>query len=173
LDAKLQTSAEVASYVAAQLEPGFTVSVEGSNSVLFAVAAALWGPSTWGALAGLPDAGLLAASQAGIPLERTVVIPDLGPNPLPVIAALIDSRGLIMAGPLNATPADRRRIEARIRHRRTHLIVAGPWPGARLAVSVKREVRDGIGRGDGTLGEASLSVSVRSRVHELWREAAG
>jgi hypothetical protein len=153
--------------------PGFTVSIEGSTSVLFAVAAAIWGPDQWGVLAGLPDAGLLAARQAGIRLEQTTVVPDLGTEPLRVLAALVDAYGVVVTGPLAVTAADRRRVEARVRHRRGHLIVAGSWPGARVAVEVEQVVRDGIGRGEGTLGSARIAASIRSRVHELWGRAAG
>jgi hypothetical protein len=164
---------DLARHAATHVEPGSTVSVEGSTSALFAVAAAMWGPSRWGVFAGLPNAGLLAARQAGIPLDRTVVVPGLGAEPLRVLAALVDSYGVVVTGPLAMASADRRRIEARVRHRRTHLIVAGSWPGARMAIEVARVVRDGIGQGNGTLGAAYVVASTRSRVHELWERAAG
>jgi hypothetical protein len=141
--------------------------------VVFAVAAALWDSEQWGAVAALPDAGLLAARQAGIPLDRAVVVPDLGREPLRVLAALIDAFGVILTGPLTVTAADRRRIEARVRHRRAHLVVGGAWPGARVAVEVERVVRGGIGQGEGTLRAAQIVATVRSRIHELWGQAAG
>jgi hypothetical protein len=171
--ASLWSCAELCAHVATRAEPGFTVSVEGSTSVLFAVAAGIWGPGHWGVLAGLPDAGLLAARQAGIRLERATVIPDLGSEPLRVLAALVDAFGVVILGSLAVTAADRRRIEARVRHRRAHLIVGGPWPGARMAVEVERVMRDGIGHGDGTFGTAQVTARIRSRVHELWDQAAG
>jgi hypothetical protein len=164
---------DLARHVASHVEPGFTVSVEGSTSALFAAAAAVWDTSRWGVFAGLPNAGLLAARQAGIPLDRTTVVPDLGAEPLRVLAALVDSYGVVVIGPLALTFADRRRIEARVRHRHAHLIVGGPWPGARLAIEVAQVVRDGIAHGHGTLGAASMVASMRSRVHELWGRAAG
>jgi hypothetical protein len=79
---------------------------------------------------------------------------------------------VVLTGPLAFTSADRRRIEARVRHRQVHLVVGGAWPGARLAVEVERVVRDGIGRGYGTLSAARVEARTRSRVHELWGRAA-
>jgi hypothetical protein len=163
----------LAAHVAAHTGPGFTVSVEGSMSVLFAVAAAQWGRTDWGVMAALPDAGLLAARQAGIPLERVMVVPDLGAEPLRVLAALIDTYGVVLTGPIRLTAADRRRIEARVRHRRVRLVVGGVWPGARVAVEVESVMRDGIGQGHGMLGAARVVANTRSRVHELWGQVAG
>jgi hypothetical protein len=165
------TSRALAQQVAGRLTPGSTVSVEGSTSVLLAVAAACWGPGRWGALAGLPDIGLLAARQAGIPLDRCLVVPDLGPEPLRVLAALVDSHAVVVTGPLAMAAGDRRRIEARVRHRRMNLIAGGAWPGARLAIEVDQVVWDGIGQGSGTLVEALVAARLGSRLDELWGRA--
>jgi hypothetical protein len=162
------TAADLGAWIAARAPRGPALSVQGSTGALFAAAAALWGPEDWGAFAALPDAGLLAARQAGVPLERAVVIPDLGPQPLRLLAGLVDAFGVVVLGALALGAADRRRLEARARHRHGVIVAGGPWPGAAVEARVERVARGGIGRGGGTLAPARLDVRLDARVHALW-----
>jgi len=165
----LQTPGEIAAQAAARLVPGSTVAVAGSSSLLFAIAAAVWGEQGWGAVAALPDAGLLAARQAGVPLERSIVVPDMGPEPLRVLAALVDSHSVIVIGGAGRfSAADRRRVEARVRHRHAYLVVDGTWPGARLEVGVEHVVWSGAGCGEGSLSPVRLAVRMGSHMDQLW-----
>jgi len=147
------TLLELRSTARALLGPGRVVQVSGSTGALFAVAAGVWGPEDWGVLAGLPDAGYLAAAQAGVVLERCVVVPDLGGEPLRTLAGLIDAFGVVVLGPSlpAVAPADRRRLEARLRHRQGCLVSAAPWGGAQLNLKVDQVVHQPLGQGDGLL----------------------
>ncbi|MCL1898359.1 MAG: hypothetical protein FWG16_06010 [Micrococcales bacterium] len=136
------TLPELRASARALLSPGQVAQVTGSTNALFAVAAGVWGPQDWGVVAGLRNAGYLAAAQAGVPLDRCVVVPDLGNEALPVLAALIDAYGVVVLGqdmpPLTA--ADRRRLEARLRHQQGCLITSGTWGGAQLCLTATLEV---------------------------------
>jgi len=95
----------------------------------------------------------LAAAQAGVVLERCVVVPDLGEEPLRTLAGLIDAFGVVVLGsnlPAVA-PTDRRRLEARLRHRQGCLVSAAPWGGAQLHLTVDQLVHQPLGQGDGVL----------------------
>ncbi|MDR0944966.1 MAG: hypothetical protein LBM66_02220 [Bifidobacteriaceae bacterium] len=162
---------ELGRAVAARAGTGSTVSVLGSTGAAFHVAAALWGPEAWGAVAALPDAGRLAAAQAGVPLARAHVIPNLGEEPLRVLSQLIDAYGVVLLGPVEGIgAAQRRRVEARVRQRHMSLVVAGPWPGALTEVRVLTQVRGGIGHGGGVLAPPLVRAELRSKTGQLWQE---
>jgi len=133
----------------ALLGPGQVAQVSGSTSALFAVAAGVWGPEDWGVIAGLPEAGYLAAAQAGVRLERCVVVPDLGEEPLRALAGLIDAFGVVVLGPSlpAVAPADRRRLEARLRHRQGCLVTGASWGGAQLNLTVNQVAHQPLGQG--------------------------
>lgn len=150
-----------ARWVAPRLAPGAVAEVEGSMAALWAVAAAAQGPEDWCAIAALPQAGLLAAQEAGLVLSRAVVVPDLGPAPLPVLAGLVDAYGLVVAGKLALGAADRRRIEARLRHTGGRLVTAGRWGGAAVSVKVGRARLPALGENQGRADQPRLDCQVR------------
>jgi hypothetical protein len=157
------TLAELAALTGPMLGPGMVAQVTGSMGALLAVAAGGIGPEDWAVAAGLPNMGLLAGAQLGLPLGRTVVVPDLGHQPLRVVAALIDAYGLVLLGDTPLAGQDRRRLEARLRHRQSRLVTTGPWAGAGLTVAVERCHQAPLGGGDGHLADTLLDVVVTAR----------
>jgi hypothetical protein len=139
--------AELAALVSPRFAPGSVAQVTGSMAALWAVAATGMGGEDWAAIAGLPQAGLLAAAQAGLALSRSVVVPSLGDQPVRVLAGLVDAYGLVVAGGLKLAAGDRRRIEARLRFTGGRLVTTSQWGGAKLTVAVKAShgspLRDG------------------------------
>jgi hypothetical protein len=155
------TPGELAGWVAPGLAAGVVAEVEGSLAALWAVAAAAQGPEDWCAIAALPQAGLLAAAEAGLVLSRAVVVPRLGARPLPVLAGLVDAYGLVVAGKLALGAADRRRIEARLRHTGGRLVTAGRWGGAAVSVKVGRARLPALGENQGRADQPRLDCQVR------------
>jgi len=153
---------EVKTTAAALLAPGQVAQVTGSTSALLAVAAGVWQAQTWGALAHLPDLGYLAAAQAGVALERAVVVPDLGDGGVKALASLIDAFGVVVLGDswtaTASQAADRRRLEARLRHHQGYLVTSGQWPGAQLKVEISQISHRSLGQGDGLLEAGWLDV---------------
>ncbi|MDR3106770.1 MAG: hypothetical protein LBU05_01025 [Bifidobacteriaceae bacterium] len=157
------TPGQLARLAGPRFPPGTVAQVEGSMAGFWAVAGAAMGPEDWAAIAGLPEAGLLAAAEAGLVLSRTVVVPDLGVQPLKVLAGLVDAYGLVVTGRLRLGGGDRRRIEARLRFTGGRLITAGQWGGAKLAVKVKALHGTALGEGWGLAGHPRLDVELTSK----------
>lgn len=159
------TLGELKALLSGMIQPGSVIQVTGAMSALFAAAAVAWAPEVWGAIVGLPEAGLLAAAQTGLPLARCVVVPGLGVQPLRVLAGLIDAFGVVVAGPVQAEAADRRRLEARLRRHGGCLLTSGPWGGAAVQVAVSQVVHPGLGPGGGPLepGLFDLTIQVRGQ----------
>jgi hypothetical protein len=154
------TPAELARLAGPSFLPGTVAQVSGSLAAFWAVAATGMGAEDWAAIAGLPEAGLLAAAEAGLVLSRTVVVPDLGARPLKVLAGLVDAYGLVLAGRLSLGGGDRRRIEARLRFTGGRLITTGEWGGAKLIVKVKARRGESLGEGRGATGQPRLDLEL-------------
>jgi hypothetical protein len=142
----------------------------GATSLLLALMAAP--PGAWIAAVGLPDLGLLAAAEMGVDLSRLGLVPYPGADLLQVISVLADGVDVIAtASPLGAArgravglpPARQRVLTGRLREGGAVLLVAGRWPGADLALTV-RDVRwSGIGVGHGRLRDRELDVQIGGR----------
>lgn len=151
------------------LPRGGVVSVSGASgsvSLLFTLLAAP--ATTWSALVGMPDAGLLAAHELGVDLTRLVLVPDPGPDVLQVLSVLADGVDLIAVVPptganFGAAPARLRVLTARLRQSGAVMLVQGRWPGADLVLESRIENWSGIGRGSGRLRDRELVVEVTGR----------
>jgi hypothetical protein len=138
----------------------------GATSLLLALMAAP--RDAWVAAVGLPDLGVLAAAELGVDLARLGLVPYPGAELLSVIAVLSDGVDVIasaspMSLPGGLPPARRRVLTGRLREGGAVLLVAGRWPGADLALTV-RDVRwSGIGAGHGRLRDRELDVEIGGR----------
>ncbi len=167
------------------LRRGSAVSVVGDTGLLLALAAGGAGTLTgapgdesggWSAAVGLPDLGLAAAAGYGFDLRRLLVADDPGPHWAEVVSALAGAVGLIMLrtdGPV--PPQLAARLAAILRRSGCVLLVAGPWPGAGLRLSVHSGSWVGLGAGHGQLAGRQVDVlaegrgaAARSRTARLW-----
>lgn len=143
------------------LRAGGTTVVSGSTSVMLQVAAGAMGASSWCAVVGYPHLGFAAAAEAGMALERLIVVPCPGPDAARVLAAVMDGVDVVLAGRAPAlSQRDRRLLSARARSRGTVLLSAGQWPGAELVIHAWPEHRSGLGDGEGLLRGARWRVRV-------------
>lgn len=157
---------------AAGLPRGSTVAVDGSATLLLTLLATAAAKGSWAAVVGLPDLGLLAASEIGVAPHRLALIPDPGDELVTVVAALLDGIDLVVVA------ADRlaregakgqamaRRLTARARSRGAVLIPfgsAGWWPAAELRLSATDHHWAGISEGHGYLTRHTAVVTVRGR----------
>lgn len=158
------------------LRRGSVVGLEGpgATSLLWSLLAPPTGAGSWAALVGLPGAGLLAAAEAGVALERLAVIAPPGRAWATVLGALLDGFDLVVAAPdQKVRPADARRLTARARERGTVVVLAGggavaAWPeGADLRLALSAPGWEGLGRGHGHLQRRRVHLEVTGR-----REAA-
>lgn len=146
------------------LQRGSTVTVSGSTSLLLALVAGASRAGSWCAVVSRPDLGVVAAAELGVVLERLALVPDPGPDPATVVAALLDALDLVVVGrPEALGPPTLRRLAARARQRGAVLIGVGDWPGADLRLSVTDGVWSGLGQGAGRLGCRSVAVQAEGR----------
>lgn len=141
------------------LRAGSSVAVSGASasSLAFSLAAAAAGEESWCALVGMPDAGLAAARDLGVPLKRTALVPTLGSQPGPTLSTLIDGIDVLVLGPgLALSPSLWRSATSRARTQGTLLIAIAPHGNTHalscdLTVSSETTQWVGLGRGSGRL----------------------
>ena len=145
------------------LRRGSVVQVGGSSALLLALVAAAQGEG-WAGLTALPDVGLQAAAEAGLALERTLLVPRPGPEAASVVGALVDGVDVLVVGDCRALGArDRRLLSARLRSRGAVLLSTAHWPGADVVLRAGETRSAGVGRGWGRVTGAEVTVHGRSR----------
>ena len=145
---------------------GSVVSLQGpgTSSLLFALLSGP--PESWSALVGMPDVGMLAASEFGVDLDRVVLVPEPGPDVLQVLSILVDGVDMVAVTlPPRARPGPGRLrvITGRLRQRGAVLLSMGQWPGADLVLTSHWQGWAGLGQGHGRLRERELVVDVSGR----------
>jgi hypothetical protein len=134
------------------LRRGGTTVVTGSTSLVLAMLAHACAGGAWAAVVGQPTVGLLAASQAGVSLDRLAVVPRPGLEAPTVVAALLDGVDVVVVGPdVALTDAERRKLSARARDRGSVLLSTVDWPGAGVVLTVESGRWTGIDAGEGRL----------------------
>jgi hypothetical protein len=171
------------------LARGTVVAVAEFGLLCLALAAAASADGAWCGIAGLPEAGVLAAAGLGLDAGRILLVPDPGPAWPQVAASLLDGCELVLLrppGPSGGGPAGgpgggpgggraggsaggpvpaqaRRRLEATLRRGRGVLLVAGDWPGAQHRLRVVTQRWTGLGDGHGRLRACCAEVVADGR----------
>jgi hypothetical protein len=142
-----------------------SVAVVAEFSLLaLALAAGASADGAWCAIAGMPEAGVLAAAGLGLDTERTLLVPDPGSAWPQVVASLLDGCELVVLRPPAGAPAPvRQRLEATLRRGRRVLLVAGDWPGAHVRFRVITQGWTGLGDGHGRLRACCAEVMADGR----------
>src|SRR5438552_17196490 len=134
------------------LARGSVVAVAEFGLLCLALAAAASADGAWCGIAGIPEAGVLAAAALGLDAGRTLLVPDPGPSWPRVVASLLDGCELVLLRPPARVSAQvRHRLEATLWRGRGVLLVAGDWPGAQLRLRVASQRWTGLGEGHGRL----------------------
>jgi hypothetical protein len=151
------------------LARGTVVAVAEFGLLCLALAAAASADGAWCGIAGLPEAGVLAATGLGLDAGRILLVPDPGPAWPQVAASLLDGCELVLLrppGPAGGGPVPaqaRRRLEATLRRGRGVLLVAGDWPGAQHRLRVVTQRWTGLGAGHGRLRACCAEVVADGR----------
>jgi hypothetical protein len=156
------------------LKRGSVVAVEGSRLLMLALLGEASKAGAWIAAIGFPELGITAAHEAGIVLERLVLVPDPGTKWLEVMGVLIDGMQIVVAQapPGGVTDAQARTLTARARQRGTVLIPIGRgllraglsgWPSPDLVVERTGGRWHGIGMGHGRLRWMEAEITSRGR----------
>ena len=146
------------------LARGSVVAVPESGLLCLALMAEASADGAWCGIAGMPEAGIVAATGLGLDPERTLLVPDPGTAWPQVTASLLDGCELVLVRPpARASAQVRQRLEGTVRRGRGVLLVAGDWPGAQLRFRVAAQGWTGLGDGYGRLRECCAEVIVDGR----------
>jgi hypothetical protein len=138
---------------------GATVAAVGSASLLITLLAGAMVDGSWGAVCGLPALGALAAHEAGVPLERLVLVPSPGPDWPTIVSALIDGMDLVVvAAPAGTASGVLRSLMARARQRGCVLIPTAHWPGCDLSIELAERRWQGLQAGYGRLRRQDVTL---------------
>jgi hypothetical protein len=173
----------------AGLRRGSTVSVTatgvgGGTSLALALVAEASRAGSWTVAVGLPSLGLVAAAEAGVALERLVLV--AAPERAVwggVVAALVDGFDVLLlhAGRGGVRQVDARKLVARARERGAVLVQLGPgWEGeADLSLRIVEARWEGLDEGYGhlltrrvTLEVTGRGAAARPRRAQLWLPSA-
>ena len=161
------------------LARGSVVAVAGFGLLALALLAGASAAGAWSAIAGIPEAGVLAAVGLGLDVERTLLVPDPGMAWPLVVASLLDGCELVLLRPPARAPAAvRQRLEATLRRGHGVLVVAGDWPGAQVRLQVVSQGWTGLGDGHGRFRACCAEViadgrgeAAMTRTRWLWLPA--
>lgn len=143
-----------------QLRTGASYAVD-SASLALALAAGASRAGEWVGFAGWSDFGAEAASQLGIDLRRTVLVPQPGELWLEVTAALVDVLKVIVLKPATQVdPKSAALLDARLRARSSTLVVWGQWPRVEARLHAEQCAWFGAEHGRGRLEGRRLRVAV-------------
>jgi hypothetical protein len=152
------------------LTRGSVVTVAEFGLLALALAAGASADGAWCGIAGVPEAGLLAAVGLGLDAERILLVPDPGRAWPQVVASLLDGCELVLlrpppqVSPGGAAGAQvRQRLEATLRRGRGVLLVVGDWPGAQVRLRVLTQGWTGLGDGHGRLRACCAQVMADGR----------
>ncbi|QYJ05131.1 hypothetical protein KUV85_05440 [Nocardioides panacisoli] len=144
-----------------QLHAGGTYVVD-SASLALTLAAGASRAGEWVGFAGWQEFGAEAATQWGVALDRTVLVPHPGEHWLEVTAALVDVLTVVVLRPAGTVdPKSASVLQARLRARSAALVVWGDWPRPDARITTRQVRWQGLERGHGRLRERQVRVDVR------------
>lgn len=148
--------------VVRRLRSGAAHSID-SRSLALACLGAAMPRGAWGAIVGMPDLGIEAARDLGVPMERVALVPHPGRSWLDVVASLAEAMPVVLAvSPGRVSSTDAARLAARLRQASSTLLIEGPWPNAATVVRQVRAEWLGLAAGDGRIAAGSLVVETAS-----------
>jgi hypothetical protein len=146
------------------LHRGSVVTTGDWGLLSLALAAGAVADGAWCAIVGAPAVGVRAAAQAGLDLERVLLVAEPGPGWTQVVASLLDGFDIVLLRPPEQPSAQlRRKLEAAARRYGSVLMVAGDWPGAQSRLLVTDAEWTGIGAGHGRLCARKAQVIASGR----------
>jgi hypothetical protein len=157
------------------LQRGWVIQIHGGQrggtSLALALLAAASAPGGWGALVGVPELGLLAAAEAGVPLERCLFVPHPGTAWPQTVALALQGVDLVVGRPPGRlSAAQARGLHARARHHGSLLVLleSPGWPEPpEITLEITGATWHGVEAGHGHLRAR------RCQIRRSGRRAAG
>jgi hypothetical protein len=151
------------------LRRGTVVGVHGvaATSLALVLAAAPSAAGSWVGVLGLPGLGLLAAAEAGVALERLLLVAAPPLDTWPTVAAtLLDGVDVVLArSPRGVRGADVRRLQARVRERGAVVCLVGASEPFEVDVTLTAVTATwhGLEQGAGHLRARQITVEAAGR----------
>ena len=146
------------------LRKGAPIAVQGSLQLTLALLSEASASGAWCGVIGVPRLGVEAAAQAGLTLERLVLIPEPGKHALAIAGMLSEVFTILVLCPEKPPSAgDAERLNARLRDHDTALVVTNTWPRSDTALRVTASRWSGLGAGHGLLRTHELAVQATDR----------
>jgi hypothetical protein len=146
------------------LQRGSVVTAGDWGLLALALTAGAVADGAWCAVVGVPAMGVRAAAEAGLDLDRVLLVSEPGPGWPQVVASLLDGFDIVLLRPPDQPSAQlRRKLEAVARRFGSALVVVGEWPGAQSRLLVTDAQWIGIGAGHGRLRARRAQVIASGR----------
>lgn len=132
-----------------------------SRSLALRMLAAAIPSGGWSAIVGLADVGVEAAADAGVPVERVVLVPQPGEAWASAVAGFAEVLPVVLAAaPPRLAPAEAARLAARVRGADGCLLVLGDWPQPASRIRTLGTAWGGVDDGLGRIRTARLELEV-------------
>lgn len=138
----------------------------GAGSLLLGVLAAASAAEAHVAIVGMPGLSMLRLVELGGVVDRIALIPDPGPDPVRIVAVLLDGIDVVVVhlGGASVSPSRARAVTARVRAKDAVLVVVdGRWPGTDLWLDARVVGYRGVTAGHGRLRSMEVAVTVGDR----------
>lgn len=112
-----------------ELRGGEVYCSQGSIGQMIRALCSVLSEGQWCVAIALPQLGWGAAVELGVPVERTIAIPDVQGKAEQVLHYLIPYMDVLCVGAVPLSRAQQQKVAARVRHYRTVLLTVDPWPG--------------------------------------------
>ena len=162
---------------------GEVIAVTGSTYLMLSILARPSRQRCWCVVVGLPGLGLAAAREAGVDLDRLVLIPHPGERWAQIVATLLDAFDVVVVCPsAPVTAATARKLSAVARRQSTVLIVTQPgdvvaggnegsarrsadhhFQGVRWHLRVVAQQWEGLQDGNGHLQVRRLKIEIAGK----------
>ncbi len=153
--------------------PGGAGAGGGRSGLLpWALTAQAGADGAWCAAVGLPQAGILAAADLGVDVERLILVDEPRSRWADVVSTLLAGVDVVIAAvPGSTTPTLLRRLTGLARQSGAVLIAVGEWPGAAVRAAVVESAWVGVGQGHGRLAGRRARVEVSGRGADVRRRS--
>lgn len=138
----------------------------GATALALAVVAGASQAGSWTAMVGVNNLGWAAVNEAGVVLERLLVVePKDQPSWITAMGALIGAVDVILVAPgrqMNDTT--NRRLTSRLRERGSVVVsIGGYWTGADVDLAIVESAWSGLGKGHGLLEQRRVLIERKGK----------